>query len=371
MPLGFTADTFVIQRNHSLAGFLAKLTGRKYQGDLSLNTKIDSRDILFPHKSLPVSAGEELGVTSQNQIFGSVIEPIYAEKSIFHPLINKPEVAPRNFPHKFPKQLFESKATLPGYTVFCLDDALSAFELLKLQGVVVRLKDPQGSSGTKQLIVASRTEVEEFVKSIDPSKLKALGLVLESNLINSSDPKAALRAYSAGWTVIDGKIYSYIGEQMFGETGTVDRYLGTKLYMVRGTTNNLIDFAKEKKLQSILQCLSKVKRAMVFLPYLIGSRINFDFLVGIPETLPANRYIKERTYVVEQSFRVGGATPAELLGIQYLNTHKNAEIVTAISRVHYGSETKSQISTNSEIFLRTSSDPIYKDVQVWSYIEEI
>ncbi len=369
MPRERATDEFVIERNQALAQYLASITGRIFAGEIFSPRRLGSGDYLLPHKPISLEEGRQFGIINPDQIFGAVIEPIYAEKSIFHKTVPNAKFVPSKFPHEFATFLNDKGIVLIGYTAFSIEDVEKAYDLITDAGYAVRVKHPLGSSSTKQFRAKSKKQVLDFVRSEEVATLRKFGMILEVNLLNPNDKRADVEGFSGGWTQLEGNIYSYLGRQMFAETGTTDRYIGTRLQMVRGSVDNLGEVADSLVYQDVYRQLEKVAEATKLLPYLIGSRMNFDFIYGVREGIDGIILDESPSvYVVEQSFRVGGASGAELVGIEYLKNNHEEASVTAVSRVHYGKEEEGQIGLRDKVFLRKANDPEYGEVQVWGHI---
>ena len=182
LPTGREIDKYVVERNRALAAYLAKITDRVFGGDLEEVRVLTDREYLFPYRTLSKEEGARFGIISPDQLFGAVIEPIYAEKSIFHVPLDNPISVPTNFPHEFANSLINQEVVIPGFTAFTHDDILTAYETLTEQGYVVRAKHPIGDSGAKQLVVNSREDLTRYIDR-EEEWLSGYGIILEANLI--------------------------------------------------------------------------------------------------------------------------------------------------------------------------------------------
>lgn len=277
----------------------------------------------IPPGPLDAEVAQELGIESADDMFGGVLEEReHADKAVFHRLVPGADASPGWYSSQFAQLVTEAGAVLPGYTVFSAKDAVAAMEQLQAAGYsVVRTKDPTAQASKGQHAVSNETELVQALGDLSAEKIADHGLVLEPNLENPF-------TFSVGQIQLGGHIYSYVGHQEetmrpWGEVG----YGGTTLTMVRGGFDEL----------GRLLCGSDPARAHVvsqaeialkaFYQYygLVASRINFDAVVGSAngQTLSG---------ICDQSFRIGGASPAEMLAIQTLLDDPDVEQVTARMR---------------------------------------
>ena len=157
----------------------------------------------------------------------------------------------------------------------------------------------------------------DFISKIDPELFKKFGIILETNIY--SDEDNPLTAFSSGWIEIDGETFAYVGKQT---TGQDNRYLGTRLHMVRGEEMPFVDEIPKK----ITTDSNFIKTLIPLLPGLISTRSNFNF-AGTND---------DNIFALEPTFRVGGATGAELLAREILSRDAKALKVTASTHVIYG-----------------------------------
>lgn len=369
IPDGETKDEFALQRNNELARLFAELTGRTLLINGELSTVLPEGAVLFPHASITLEEAARLGVTSERQIFGAASEKLHSLKSIFHAPIPEYECLPDNFPFEFQRSAQLAGLVLPGFSCFTRGDVLRGFDLLDESGFTVRVKDPQGSFGMKQYIVKDRYELDEVLGGFDDAKLRQFGIVLEANLVHPETESTEPESYSAGWIIIDGQQYSYVGVQRIGDNPNVEhRYLGTKLYMVRGGVQNLIGRLDSPILDDVVGQLVGVADSIRMLPNLICSRYNFDFLRGRVQMKNGVLISKPVMAVTDQSFRVGGASIGELLGKRVLDENPERELVIASANIHYGDEEVAQMSDDAVVFYR-GNDAKLGNVQVWGQVE--
>jgi len=243
-----------------------------------------------------------LGMTTHHDFFGGMVShPYMATKAISHPL-----PAGATFPNGWTDDfaLHASDALLKGYTVFHADDARHAAPLL-LQDGPFRLKPVRATAGRGQTVIAHIDQLEAELLKMNPQELAVWGLVLEENL-------EKVETFSVGQVLVAGITCSYYGVQSLttdhqGETV----YGGSDLVLVRGDYDDLLQLQLEDHLRlAITQAQSYERAAMKAFPGFLASRRNYDVARGLT---PQGSL---RSGVLEQSWRIGGASSAELLALR-------------------------------------------------------
>jgi hypothetical protein len=195
---------------------------------------------------------------------------------------------------------------LPGITVFTIDDARRAGRLL-LAGGAVRAKEVGGVGGSGQTVVHNLAELDALLSTLDAAQLQREGLVLERNL-------GQVSTQSVGQVQVGPWLASYVGTQAL----TRDRaghevYGGSQLRVVRGGFESLL------KLPLAPGTRTAVEQAVVYhdaafasFSGLFASRCNYDVAQGVDDS---GRW---RSGVLEQSWRIGGASGAEVAALHAL-----------------------------------------------------
>ncbi|MDU9394385.1 DUF3182 family protein [Pseudomonas sp. zfem002] len=245
---------------------------------------------------------QALGIVSIADFFGGLVsQPYMATKAISHPL---PAGAtfPVGWSDDFARRA--SDALLKGYTVFSVADALAAAPLLLRDGPL-RLKPVRATAGRGQTVIDDIDQLETELRRMDPDELALWGLVLEENL-------GDVETYSVGQALVAGIICSYYGVQHLtrdhqGETV----YGGSDLVLVRGDYDELLQLELEDPLRlAITQARTYEQAAFAAFPGFLASRRNYDVARGVT----ADGHL--RSGVLEQSWRIGGASSAELLALR-------------------------------------------------------
>lgn len=283
-----------------LAQKIATLLGARFSGLYDKARHKDPNLYFIPSDTLiGKSTHELLNIRSMDDLFGGVVsEPFMATKAISHPLPENPTARPAGWSDDFHRQA--ANAVLAGFTAFNLADALNAGKQLLLNGPV-RMKPVLATAGRGQIVAYSETELVKAIAEQDEREVSHWGLVVEENLQD-------VITYSVGQIQVAGMIASYHGTQSLtrdnqGETV----YGGSRLQIVRGDYEVLLKGHLDASIrQSVQQALAYDKAATTCLPGFIASRRNYDIAQG------TNARGQLCSGVLEQSWRIGGASPAEI-----------------------------------------------------------
>lgn len=243
-----------------------------------------------------------MGIACAEDLFGGVVSrPYMATKAISHPLPGDARY-PLGWTDDFARQA--SDALLRGYTVFSLEDARRAAQLLLRDGPI-RIKPVRATAGRGQTVVTSIQETEQALAGLDPQELALWGLALEENLTQ-------VQTFSVGQARVAGILCSYYGtQQLTCDHDGEEIYGGSDLVLVRGDYDILLQLDLEDHLRlAITQARIYEQAAFQNFPGFIASRRNYDVARGL------NSQDKPRSGVLEQSWRIGGASSAEVLALQ-------------------------------------------------------
>ncbi|AKQ60268.1 DUF3182 family protein [Bordetella hinzii] len=259
---------------------------------------------------------QRLGIRDARQLYGGVVPRAFvATKAISHGLWRDSRAAPPGWARGLAAELGD--AVLRGYTVFCAEDAWQA-GLALLRDGPVRLKSPFASAGRGQSLVRDSQALREALA--EPG-LCERGLVLEENL---DEPMT----YSVGWCEVGEHRLAYIGTQEL----TVDNhgapvYGGSRLRCLRGGPGELAAADLPPAQRRAVELALRYDRAVnAAYPQLYASRRNYDVAIGADS----------RAGVLEQSWRAGGASIAELAALRFLDQQPEAREVHAYTRERYG-----------------------------------
>ena len=245
---------------------------------------------------------QQLGIRSVEDFFGGLVpHPYMATKAISHPLPAGAQF-PNGWTDAFARHA--SAALLKGYTVFSIADARSAAALLLRDGPL-RLKPVRATAGRGQKVISSAAELDSELDQLDSNELAIWGLVLEENLTD-------VETFSVGQALVAGITCSYYGVQHCTRDHQGESvYGGSDLVLVRGDYDQLLQLDLEDPLRlAITQARTYEDAASASFPGFLASRRNYDVARG----MTAAGHL--RSGVLEQSWRIGGASSAELLALR-------------------------------------------------------
>jgi len=307
----------------ALAARLAALQGLAWEGIWEPVRQYGAALYYVPHDTLDAGTARALGIRGERDLFGGVVpHPFVATKAITQPLVDEDALAPHGWTHAFHAR--GPNAVLRGYTAFCAADARRAGARLLAHGPF-RVKPVRGTGGKGQSVVDSAAALDRVLGGLDASGTLAGGVVLEENL-------EQVTTWSIGRLRVGELLATYIGTQ---DTTTDNRgesaYGGSDITVVRGDFGALLalPLSDEARL-ALAQVRSYDLRARELFPGLVVSRANYDVAQGMDA---AGR---QRSGVLEQSWRIGGATPAELLALERLAADPGLDWVRAECREVYG-----------------------------------
>ncbi|MDT3679798.1 MAG: DUF3182 family protein [Burkholderiaceae bacterium] len=257
------------------------------------------------------------GIESEDDLFGGVVPfPFVATKVISHPLVAADAPRPPGWEADFAARIAD--VVLPGYSVFSIRDLQVAAGALLSHGPV-RMKLASGIGGLGQSVVGSERELAERLSHLDPSEVVRRGAVVETDLRQA-------RTWSIGQLRIGRLRTSYFGTQRTTRDCHGDEvYGGSSITMVRGGFDSLEPHVMgDEPLRRALG-FARVYHEAAFASFagIFASRCNYDVVQGVDVDGV------ERTGVLEQSWRVGGASPAELVALHALRDDPAREKASA------------------------------------------
>jgi len=287
----------------SLAVSLARLMGMQYGGSVELSAcSAGPKDYVVPCETLSCAQAQCLGIGDADRLFGGVVpEPFVATKTITHPLLAPGARAPAGWLPDFAARV--APVVLEGCSTFDPADARRACRQL-LAGGTVRLKDAAGVGGSGQAVVTSLAQFDDLLAGGDFADAWRSGVVLERNL-------QRVQTVSVGQVRVEGWLLSYHGQQrltrnLFGK----EVYGGSTLHFVCGDFDALLhaDLPAERRL-AIEQARTYHRAALACFDGLMASRSNYDVAQGVDDLGVW------RSGVLEQSWRIGGASGAEIAAL--------------------------------------------------------
>ena len=313
----------VIQALGALLGVPVTSPARASDGAVN-EIHAQGRVYLVPTDTLIAGAQTDaLRIRGVAHLFGGVVPfPFVATKAITHPLVGAHAVAPLGWSDAFSKHV--EHAVLEGWSVFSEVDAIEACTRLLEHGPA-RVKPVHGRAGRGQSVVRSIEELAPVMAMIDPDELTQCGLVLETHLED-------VVTFSVGHVEVGGVTASYVGTQCLTPDNDGELvYGGSTLHVVRGGLENLLSqnlSADDRR--AVEQARAYDTAAMACYPGLIASRRNYDMVTGTDAKGQA------ASGVLEQSWRIGGASGAELAALLAFRDDPSLNEVRASTVERYG-----------------------------------
>ncbi|HDZ57215.1 MAG TPA: DUF3182 family protein [Pseudomonas xinjiangensis] len=328
-----------LSAHNALGMHIAKLLGIPFLGAYAKAQHAQEQLYFIPSDTLVGRAKHDaLGIQTEDDFFGGLVaEPFMGTKAISHPLVESPTHRPPGWPDAFYR--LASSAVLSGFTVFSLADARVAGELLLRTGPI-RIKPVRARAGKGQSVADSLDQLIAYLDEADPEELANWGLVVEENLQN-------VATYSVGHIRIGGATATYCGTQnLTRDNSNQTVYGGSDLLVSRGNYNDLLqrDIPDDIRL-AVTQAQLYEKAALDTLPDIMISRRNYDIAQGI------NSAGKQVSGVLEQSWRIGGASSAEIAALEAFQADGSLQCIRASSIELYGEQAKPPVGA-----MRLSSD---------------
>ena len=307
----------------AIARRLAAIKGYRFAGAYDPGERYSGHLYFVPRDTLVLSDAIHLPVNGEADLFGAVVRHGFiATKTITHPLITPQARSPHGWSARFPECVAHD--VLRGYSAFSIEDARRA-GLRLLNTGPVRLKLACSSGGTGQKTASTAAELDAALIELDADDMVSRGLVLEEDL-------GEVTTYSVGQVCIENLCISYYGTQNLTANNNGEQvYGGSDLVIVRGGFDALLERKHAPDLAlAIGQAMRYDAAVRAEFPGFIASRVNYDVAQG------TDARGKRRSGVLEQSWRVGGATPAELAALRTFSQDAQSSIVKASSVEVYG-----------------------------------
>lgn len=307
-----------------LAEKLAGIRGEEFGGAFDPASPYDRPLYFVPNDTLVETRfARGLGIHSEHDLFGGVVPHAFvATKIITHALPPSATCIPAGWSAEFCHRVRD--VVLPGHSAFSRRDALDAGMKLLERGPI-RLKKPSGIGGLGQSVVCRKEALEQELEQLDAQELSRIGLVLERNL---KQPETR----SIGQVKVGKLLATYCGTQRLttdNHGGQV--YGGSDLIIVRGDFDELLRLPLGQQVQvAISQARTYHAAAMACYPDMFASRCNYDIAQGVDE--------EGRWYsgVLEQSWRIGGASGAEVAALEAFRDDPSLPVVRASTTEVYG-----------------------------------
>lgn len=327
----------------NIARKVAELAGLGYAGAYDEAACGQPRPYLVPAQTLVgQDLAARLGVQDGADLFGGVVPYAFvATKAITHGLVEPGAAAPEGWSDAFVQRVVG--ATLPGFTAFSIADARTAGKRLLALGPV-RLKEPCGIGGLGQCVADCERALDEALAAMPDAVVQAHGIVVERDL-------DAPQTYSVGQVELAGLRASYCGTQGLTENNHGQQvYGGSTLTVVRGGFDALLQQPFDARtLAAVRAAMLYHDAALACYDGMMLTRCNYDVAFGPAAGPDADR---ERVLggVLEQSWRVGGATGAELAALAALQDDPDRTRVVASTREVYGANV--QVPADAVIYFQ-------------------
>ena len=306
-----------------IARKLAKLKRFAFAGEYDPHADYPRHRYFVPANTLiGVEHARSLGIADDDDLFGGVVpHPFIATKCISHPLVDDDAVAPDGWSGEFARRVRD--CVLHGFAAFSLDDALRATVRLFAHGPV-RIKRALGIGGCGQTVVHDRREAEAALADADTAEVARYGIALEQDL-------AQVTTYSVGQARVDRLLASYCGTQHLTENRDGKLvYGGSKLLVARGDYDALLALDHAAAARLAIELARRYDdAAFQCFTGLFASRRNYDVACGL------DAGGRMRSGVLEQSWRVGGASSAEVEALAAFAADSRCDVVGASSMELY------------------------------------
>lgn len=326
----YTGDGSAFSKMHerithaSLARKLAALKGHAFADAYDERREYPWPVYFVPCDTLvgPATA-RALGIADEHDLFGGVVPHAFmATKAISHPLVGPQAVAPEGWSPRFADRV--RGIVLSGFSVFTVEDARLAGQHLLARGPV-RLKPVRATGGHGQSMVMDQSELEIALTALNAAELAQDGLVLEENL-------SEVITHSVGQVRVAELVASYHGlQRLTSDNNGASVYGGSDLLVVRGDFAALLGLDLDAGARlAVAQALTYDAAATEEFAGFVASRRNYDVAQG------CNAHGCRCSGVLEQSWRIGGASGAEIAAIEAFRAEPALQVVRASSVEVYG-----------------------------------
>lgn len=307
----------------AVARALAAIKGYRYAGLYDPQQRYAGHLYFVPRDTLVLGDAVRLPITGEADLFGGVVRHAFvATKTITHPLVAADARAPRGWSQRFPERV--AADVLPGFSVFSPEDARRAGLRLLDRGPI-RLKLASSSGGCGQKTAADPAALDAALAELDSNDIVASGMVIEQDL-------GDVTTYSVGQVRMQEICMSYFGTQRLTPNNAGEEvYGGSDLVIVKGGFDRLLEGGHPPEVAAAIGRAMRYDAAVqAEFAGFFASRRNYDVVEG------TDADGLRRAGVLEQSWRVGGATPAELPALRAFLTDPALTGIRASSVEVYG-----------------------------------
>lgn len=303
----------------TLQGFLrglAALQGYDVGGMFDPQARYPGHVYFVPVDTLTSAQAAVLGIAGPGDLFGGVVPHAFVgTKALTHPLVASAARTVDGWNAEFAERVGD--AVLLGHTVFHREDARRAGHALLAHGPV-RVKPVRASGGHGQSVVRDAAALQQVLAGLDEAEIAAHGLVLEEDL-------AHVRTYSVGQLEVGGLLACYHGTQQLTRNNSGQLVFGgSDLTVARGDFAALLARVGDAATRCAVDQARRYDAAVrACYPGFYATRCNYDVAVG------RDARGRVRCAVLEQSWRVGGATGPELAALRVLREQPSRARVRA------------------------------------------
>ncbi|MEP9352654.1 DUF3182 family protein [Xanthobacter sp. KR7-65] len=316
-------DPAMPERGHrarSVAALAARLALLRGDGPVVTTAQPTAPDregpYVVPDSTLLTEDAHRLGIVGADDLYGGVVPSRFvAGKSITHPRLDADAACPAGWSDGFAADVMPH--ALGGFSAFTVKDAQAAAHRLLIRGPV-RLKPAWADGGHEQVVASDERGVARALAELDSGCLAECGLVLEEDL---SD----VLTFSVGRVDVGALRIAYVGTQRMTTNNTGGpAYGGSRLYVVRGGFAELAAAPLPDALHRAAgHARAYDEAADRHYPGFFASRRNYDVVLG------RDARGRSRAGVLEQSWRIGGASGAEIVALKALNDPGLRSVVAA------------------------------------------
>lgn len=267
---------------------------------------------------------QAMGISGVHDLFGGVVPHAFiATKAISHPVVGPGAPRPDGWCPRFAVE--SADTVLDGLSCFSRDEARRAGRALLGSGAV-RIKPVRATGGRGQTVARNSQALDRCVDAMDEAEIAVHGVVLEENL----DLPVT---YSVGQVIVERTVVSYYGQQRLTRDCAGDEvYGGSDLTLMRGDFETLLAVDDlTPQLRHAIDQARRYHRAVIdCYPGFFASRVNYDVAQGV------GHQGAWRSGVLEQSWRAGGATGAEIAALESFGANPGHQRVRASTFEVYG-----------------------------------
>ena len=317
-PDGHEAST-----RKEIARRLAVVMGCAYEGEYDSLRRYATPLYFVPADTLTSDTASRLGIRDERDLYGGVVRHAFeATKAIAHPLLDAASHAPAGWCAEFPRLV--AGVVLDGISVFAKEDAVRAGRQLLELGPV-RVKAANGIGGRGQSIATNASDLARVVDAIDEAQIARFGFVIEQNLVD-------VTTYSVGQVRVADVVCTYYGTQHLTLNNRgVEIYGGSELIVQQGDFDILLASTVPEGIRlAIEQARAFDNAATRCFDGFFASRRNYDVAQGVDAA--GHR----RSGVLDQSWRLGGASGAEIGALEAFRADPALRAVRSSSCEVYG-----------------------------------